>query len=35
MNSEMMDAMISKLSDMVDALSDGNETRRKILKNSQ
>ncbi len=35
MNSEMMDTMISKLDNMVEALSDGNDTRRKILKNSQ
>ena len=35
MNSEMMDSMISKLDDMVNAISDGNETRQKILKNSQ
>jgi hypothetical protein len=35
MNSEMMDSMLSKLDDMVNAISDGNETRQKILKNSQ
>ena len=35
MNSEMMDAMLSKLDAMVNAINDGNDTRQKILKNSQ
>lgn len=34
-NSEMMESMIDRLSQMVDALNEGNDTRHKILKNSQ
>lgn len=35
MNSEMMDAMLNRLDEMVNAINDGNDTRQKILKNSQ
>lgn len=35
MNSEMMSEMLTRLSEMVDAINDGNDTRQKILKNSQ
>ena len=34
MNSELVEGMLSKLGDMVSAISDGNDTREKILKNS-
>lgn len=35
MNSEMVDNMVRKLDDMVNAIIEGNDTREKILKNSQ
>jgi len=34
MNAELVEGMLSKLGDMVSAISDGNDTREKILKNS-
>lgn len=35
MNSEMFGEMLNRLAEMVEAINDGNDTRQKILKNSQ